>query len=74
MYHAREPRFLGYAVENFGAACKKLGYTLPLREDEAVWLTYVASELEPAPADEQQFLLAARGETRLSTGIRKGGR
>ncbi|HEX4053851.1 MAG TPA: hypothetical protein VHX86_06270 [Tepidisphaeraceae bacterium] len=58
MYHAREPRFLGYAVENFGAACKKLGYELPLTESDAVWLTYTKNEIEPAPPDEQQFLLS----------------
>jgi len=57
MYHAREPRFLGYAVENFGAACKKLGHELPLTETDAVWLTYTKNELDSAPPDEQQFLL-----------------
>lgn len=57
MYHAREPYYLGIAVENFGAACKKLGHDLPLQETEAVWLTYLKTEIEPAPADEQQFLL-----------------
>jgi hypothetical protein len=57
MYHAREPRFLGYAVEHFGVACQKLGCTLPLRADQAVWLTYTKNELDPAPRDEQQFLL-----------------
>ena len=57
MYHAREPRFLGYAIENFGAACRKLGHDTPLTEYEAVWLTYLASELDPASADEQQFLI-----------------
>lgn len=57
MYHAREPHYLGMAVENFGCACKKLGYELPLKETDAVWLAYLKSELDPAPLDEQQSLL-----------------
>ena len=57
MYRAREPYYLGLAVENFGAACKTLGYSLPLKETDAVWLTCTANELAPAPQDEQQFLL-----------------
>jgi len=57
MYHAREPRFLGYAVENFGAAVKKLGYNLPLKEEDAVWLTYLASELDPGTPQDHQLLL-----------------
>lgn len=57
MYHAREPYYLGLAVENFGAACRKLGYELPLKEADAVWLTYTKSEIEPAKADEQQLFL-----------------
>jgi hypothetical protein len=57
MYHAREPRFLGYAVENFGAAARKLGYSLPLKEEDAVWLTYLPTELDPAPPQDHQLLL-----------------
>jgi len=57
MYRAREPYYLGIAIENFGTACEKLGYSLPLKESEATWLTCSASELDHAPRDEQQFLL-----------------
>jgi hypothetical protein len=57
MYHAREPRFLGYAVENFGAAVRKLGYSLPLKEEDAVWLTYLPSELDPGSQQDHQLLL-----------------
>src|SRR5215469_9388271 len=57
MYHAREPRFLGYAIENFGAACEVLGYSLPLKENEAVWLTYGPGGLDPGLPEEYQFLL-----------------
>lgn len=56
MYHARQPRFLGYAVENFGAACMKLGYCLPLHERDAVWLPYGAAELDPASAEDHIHL------------------
>jgi hypothetical protein len=58
MYHAREPRFLGYAVENFGAACRKLGYGLPLKDSEASWLTYGHEGLDPGEPNDYQFLLA----------------
>lgn len=48
---------MGYAVENFGAACRKLGYTLPLSESDASWLTYGPEEVDAvAPAD-NRFLL-----------------
>jgi hypothetical protein len=57
MDHAREPRFLGYAVENFGAACRTLGYTLPLKDTEACWLTYGPEGLDPGKPDEYQFML-----------------
>jgi hypothetical protein len=57
MYHAREPRFLGYAVENFGAAARKLGYDLPLTETDAVWLTYLPTELDPASHEDHQMML-----------------
>jgi hypothetical protein len=57
MYHAREPYYLGLAIENFAVACQKLGHPLPLKQNEAVWLTYNSNELDSAPADEQQFLL-----------------
>jgi hypothetical protein len=58
MYHAREPRFLGYAVENFGAAAQKLGYSLPLKEEDAVWLTYLSSELDPGSHQDHQLMLS----------------
>jgi len=61
MYHVREPRFMGYAVENFGAACKILGYSLPLKEDEAVWLTYLPSELDPASPAHNRWMLRQIG-------------
>jgi hypothetical protein len=58
MYHARDPLYLGYAVENFGAAVKKLGYSLPLKEDEASWLIYEHGDMDAgAPAD-SQFMLS----------------
>jgi hypothetical protein len=57
MYHAREPRFLGYAVENFGAAAKKFGYQLPLKEEDAVWLTYLPTELDPGSSQDHQLML-----------------
>jgi hypothetical protein len=57
MYHARDPHFLSIAVENFAAACEKLGYNLPLKEHEAVWLTYSINELDPAPPEVRQSLL-----------------
>lgn len=57
MYHATEPRFLGYAVENFGAACQMLGYSLPLKEDDATWLTYERSEIDPAPPEDYLSML-----------------
>ena len=52
MYHAREPLYLAYAIENFGAACRKLGYGLPLPEADATWRSYNHEELDAgAPAD-----------------------
>jgi hypothetical protein len=57
MCHAREPYFLGIAVENFGAACKKLGYSLPLTDKEATWLTYPPEGLDPGDREEYQFML-----------------
>jgi hypothetical protein len=57
MYHAREPRFLGYAVENFGVACQKLGYILPLKETDASWLTYGPEGLDPGRPEDYQHML-----------------
>ncbi len=57
MYHVREPRFIGYAVENFGAACEALGFKLPLTEDDACWLTYPKEELDPGRPDEYRMML-----------------
>ncbi len=57
MYHVREPFYLSLAVENFGTACQKLGYKLPLAESEAAWRVYAKNELEPAPPSELQMLL-----------------
>lgn len=57
MYRPREPRFLGYALENFGVAVKKLGYVLPLTEEQAVWLSVSPSGLELAQPFEYQFML-----------------
>lgn len=57
MYHARQPRFLGYAVENFGAAAQKLGYTLPLAEKDAVWVTYGPEGLDLGTPEDYQHLL-----------------
>jgi hypothetical protein len=56
MYHARDPYYLGLAVENFGAACEKLGYTLPLRSRDASWLTYGPEGLDRGDPEEYQFL------------------
>ena len=57
MYHATDPLYLGYAVENFGAACRALGYTLPLSESDASWLTYGPDEMDAAAPADNQFLL-----------------
>lgn len=57
MYHVREPRFMGYAVENFGAACKKLGYDLPLTELDAPWLTYGPESFDRGEPAEYEFML-----------------
>ena len=62
MYHARDPHYLGYAVENFGAAVKKLGYSLPLKDGEASWLTYGPEGLDPGTPDDYQFLLGQIAE------------
>ena len=62
MYHARDPQYLGYAVENFGAAVKKLGYTLPLKDGEASWLTYGPEGLDPGTPDAYQFMLGQVSE------------
>lgn len=58
MYHARDPYHLGLAVENFGVACKKLGFSLPLKEKDATWLTYRPQGLDPGDPYKYQFLLA----------------
>lgn len=58
MYHAREPRFLGYAIENFGAAVRKIGYTLPLGDADATWRPYSSEELDPpSRPHDYQFML-----------------
>jgi hypothetical protein len=57
MYHAREPRFMGYAIENFGAAVKKIGYALPLNEEDACWLPYGPEGFDPGSPEHLQFML-----------------
>jgi hypothetical protein len=57
MYHARDPYHLGIAVENFGAAVKRLGYSLPLKQDEASWLTYPPDGLDAGAPSDYQFML-----------------
>ena len=57
VYHATDPRFIAIAVENFGAACQKLGYTLALKEDDALWLTYEGKEIEPASPKQNRLML-----------------
>lgn len=57
MYHATDPFFVGMAIENFGAACTKLGYKLPLKETDAVWLTYEGKEIDPASPTQNRWML-----------------
>lgn len=57
MYRPRQPRFLGYALENFGAAVKRLGFALPLTEENATWLSAPPAGLDPAQPHEYQFML-----------------
>jgi len=57
MYHVTEPRFIGYAVENYGAACKALGCSLPLKEEQATWPNYERSEVDAANPVEYRWML-----------------
>jgi hypothetical protein len=57
MYHVTDPRFIGYAVENFGAACQALGHTLPLAEELATWPNYERSEVDPASAEDYRWMM-----------------
>jgi hypothetical protein len=58
MYHVREPRFIGYAIENYAAACEVMGHSLPLREDLATWPHYERSEVEVGTPDDYRWMLA----------------
>jgi hypothetical protein len=59
MYHVTEPRFIGYAIENYGAACEILGYSLPLTEEFATWPHYEQSEVDPATDDDLSGMLTS---------------
>lgn len=61
MYHVREPRFIGYAVENYGAACLALGHTLPLKDEQATWPHYEPTEVDPAPPEHHRWMLKQIG-------------
>ncbi|OAI56457.1 hypothetical protein AYO47_02135 [Planctomyces sp. SCGC AG-212-M04] len=59
MYHATEPYFIGIAVENYGAACLKLGLSLPLAEGHATWPMYERHEVDPAGSEDYRWMLAS---------------
>jgi hypothetical protein len=59
MYHATDPHFIAIAVENYGAACKKLGLSLPLTEEHATWPMYERGEIDTAPPGDYRAMLTA---------------
>lgn len=58
MYHATDPHFIGVAVENYGAACQKLGLKLPLTEQHATWPNYERSEVTPASPEQYRWMFS----------------
>lgn len=59
MYHATDPHFIAIAVENYGAACRKLGLSLPLTEEHATWPMYERGEIDAAPPGDYRAMLSA---------------
>lgn len=59
MYHATDPHYISVAVDNYGAACQKLGLSLPLTEEHATWPMYERSEVDAAPADDYRKMLGS---------------